>query len=467
MKATTISSSLLADEGRRLGPRAFVDGSIAARKRIHELPYRRLKDVTAGFKGGIFTHLFSPKRTYVSSREYGVPFLGASSMLLADLSGLPLISKNDADSRSYRPLAVREGMTLISCSGSVGRMVYARSDMNGMISAGDILKVQPDPTAIRSGYLFAFLSSRYGRLLINAGTYGTIVQHLEPQHIADLPVPRLGDEVERSTHELVEGAANLRVSAARMLAATVQELEHSGGLQPLPPSTSPTPFSCTTVSATALQERLDAFFHSPYGNSVVGLLKAGHLATTTVAFAADSIVEPARFKRIRTDNPKYGVRFFGTSALMWSEPIEAYYLPKAQPGMDQYIVSERTVLVPRSGQLSGIIGTAVLPYGDIIGGAVSEDAIRINCPDPSTAGFVFVALTSQYGLRQLKARAYGSSIPHLDVYQIGRVVLPDPGKKMRRRIGDAGAEVARLRDEAVAKDREARALVERAIEEAA
>jgi type I restriction enzyme S subunit len=152
---------------------------------------------------------------------------------------------------------------------------------------------------------------------------------------------------------------------------------------------------------------------------------------------------------------------------MWSEPIEMYFLPKNQCGMEQYIVTERTVLIPRSGQLSGIIGTAVLPYGDILGGAVSEDAIRINCPDACTAGFLFVALTSQYGLRQLKARAYGSSIPHLDVHQIRRVVLPDPGEAEMGRIGKAGAEVARLRNEAVAKDRETRALVERAIEEAA
>jgi hypothetical protein len=92
MKSATVMSSMLADEGRRLGPRAFVDGSVATRKRLRELPHHRLQEVTSGFKGGIFIHLLSPKRTYVTSREYGVPFLGASSMLLADLSGLPLIS---------------------------------------------------------------------------------------------------------------------------------------------------------------------------------------------------------------------------------------------------------------------------------------------------------------------------------------------------------------------------------------
>jgi type I restriction enzyme S subunit len=465
VRVKTIPSTWISRDGRRFDCGPYMSGALEAKIRLEGMSCRkkRLADLCEGGADGIY-HAGRESRTWVDDPKFGVPFLSSSSILAADLSGLPLISKKQVAANPR--FTLRPGWTLITRSGTIGRMVYARPDMDGLACSEHVMRVVPDIDKVRPGYLFAFLSSKFGVPLVTSGTYGSIIQSIEPQHIADLPVPRLGDDVERSAHELVEGAANLRAVAARMLAAAVRELEQSGGLQPLPPSTSPTPFSCTTVSATALQERFDAFFHSPYGNSVVALLKASHLASKTVASIADSIVEPARFKRIRTDDPTHGVRFFGTSALMWSEPIEMYYLPKAQLGMDQYIVSDRTVLVPRSGQLSGIIGTAVLPYGNIIGGAVSEDAIRINCPDLTTAGFVFVALTSQYGLRQLKARAYGSSIPHLDVYQIGRVVLPDPGKKVRRRIGDAGAEVARLRDEAVAKDREARALVEHTIEEA-
>ena len=338
--------------------------------------------------------------------------------------------------------------------------------MDGLACTEDVLRVIPDARRVRSGYLYAFLSSKFGVPLVTSGTYGAIIQHIEPQHIADLPVPRLGDEVERNVHLLVEEAAKLRTEASKLLAGAVRDLEALAALEPLPAPASPTPFSCVAVPASAVQERFDAFFHSPYGHQVVAHLRNGPIGTTTVGSLASGIVEPNRFKRIRIDDPAFGVRFFGTAALMWSEPIEMYFLPKNQQGIQQYIVTDRTVLIPRSGQLSGIIGTAVLPYGDILGGAVSEDAIRIHCENANTAGFVFVALTSQYGLRQLKARAYGSSIPHLDVHQIGRVVLPDPGDSERKRIGKQGARVAALRHAAVFKEREARALVERSIEEA-
>ena len=182
----------------------------------------------------------------------------------------------------------------------------------------------------------------------------------------------------------------------------------------------------------------------------------------TLAEFTASIVEPNRFKRVVLDADSGGVPLFGTSAIFWNDPEPSYYLPRklAEP----YIVNINTLLVPRSGQLQGVIGRPVLPYGDIIGGAVSEDAIRINCNTPAQAGFLFVFLTSDYGLRQLKARAFGTSIPHLDVRQIGECLLPALDQDVAERIGRAGLRVSEMRSKALHLEREARLAVEQAIE---
>lgn len=466
MKVKNIPSSWIARDGLRLDCNPYMTGALEARIRLEKLACNKesLADLTKGHDGGIYNgpHF---SRNYVEDAEHGVQFLGSSSMLQADLGNLPYLRRKDAESPKLSYLKILPGMTLISCSGTIGRMVYARPEMSEMWSSQHIMKVVPDETKVPPGYLYAFLSSKFGVPLVTSGTYGSIIQSIEPEHIAGLPVPRLGD-IEEKANLLVEEAASLRTRASQILVSAVHELERLSNLDKLKPPSSPTPFSCVSVRSTTVQERFDAFFHSPYGNQVVEQLKAGRNDTTTIGELALTIVEPNRFKRIRVDDPDYGVRFFGTSALMWSEPIEMYFLPKSQQGMHQYIVTEQTVLIPRSGQLSGIIGSAVLPYGSILGSAVSEDAIRINCSCATSAGYVFVALTSQYGLRQLKARAYGSSIPHLDVHQIGRVVVPDPGEAERCRIGEQGSKVSQLRNAAVEKEREARTIVERAIEEA-
>lgn len=150
---------------------------------------------------------------------------------------------------------------------------------------------------------------------------------------------------------------------------------------------------------------------------------------------------------------------------MCADPQPSYLIPKSMSGVDELLIDQKAVLIPRSGQVSGIIGTAVLPYGALIGGAVSEDAIRIHCATDVIAGFLFIVLRSEYGRRQLKARAYGSSIPHLDVSQVGQILVPDLQDGVVEEIGTLGLQSARLRHEAINHENEARTLVERAIEE--
>lgn len=462
MKIAAIPNSWIQDEGLRLDPHPYVGGAMRLRKAVIKLPHSRLETVTAGFRGGIFTHLFSPKRTYVNDRKHGVPFLGASSMLQADLSDLPLLSNRDAESRSYRSLKIRSGMTLISCSGSVGRVTYARADMDGMASAGDLLKVQPDPDKIPPGYLYAFLRSKVGSALVSGGTYGTIVQHLEREHVADIPVPRLGRRIEAATHELIERAAHLRSEASRLLFEATAELESAGNLPHLRMPPSPTPFDTSSVSSSALQARLDGFFHSHFHRDALTALSKTN--TKSLEGLSTGIVEPARFKRMPVQDEAFGVPFFGTSALFWTEPLPNYFIARSMRNLRDYLVDKRCLLIPRSGQLSGIIGSVVLPYGDIVGGAVSEDAIRVYFESEYDAGFAFVALTSEYGRRQLKARAFGSSIPHLDVRHIGHVRVADPGPEGRKAIGTKGARAAQLRDEAIHSERKAVRIVEDAIE---
>jgi type I restriction enzyme S subunit len=229
----------------------------------------------------------------------------------------------------------------------------------------------------------------------------------------------------------------------------------------------PYPFSIRAVLCTKLESRFDAFFHSVYYQEAVIGIRSCVVGAATVGGIALSVVEPTRFKRTKIESEHYGVPFFGTSALFWSDPVPIYLIPKSLGGLEQYIVRRNTLLIPRSGQVSGIIGRTVLPYGNVVGGAVSEDAIRINCQDEVTAGYLFLALSSEYGLRQLKTRAYGSSIPHLDVNNISAVLVPNLNSAAKKKLGVMGLHTAELLDEAIGLERQALDVVEAAIEGAA
>lgn len=463
MKVASISSSLLTDEGRRMGPRAYVDGSIAARKQLQILPHDRLSNVTAGFKGGIFTHLFSPKRTYVSSPQYGVPFLGASSMLLADLSRLPLISKKNAESRSYRSLAIREGMTLISCSGSVGRMVYARSDMDGMISAGDILKVQPDPKTILPGFLYAFLSSRYGQLLVNSGVYGTIVQHLEPQHIADLPVPRLGDNIAVRAHELVETAATSRTKALKLLTRAIEDVQDLLGNGQFIRYERKV---WSSVPATRLQKRCDAYYFS---DQCERARRAFNTALVNHHRRFGDVAEvfiPGIFKRRYADDPQFGVPYITGGDVFQLAPKSERYLMRRVADENRLRVEKGTVLIQEAGQLGGLIGRSVMVGEHLDGFAVSNNMVRVKANEKRDAGFLFALFSTQEGITLVAREAAGSSIPHMDASRLRDLRLPWPEDEKRHAVSDIVDEAIALRDFAVRSEDEARALVEHAVEDA-
>ena len=467
MKIKAVPFSWIRRWGLRLDTSPYMGGAVEARVTLDKIRFKKepLKTLTSGHNGGIFNGPMF-RRNYVESAEFGVPFLTSGSMLKAELSDLSFLRRKDAESNKLSFLQLVAGTTMISCSGTIGRMVYARPDMVSMWASQDILKVVPDKSRIPSGYLHAFLTGKFGVPLITSGTYGAIIQHIEAEHIADLPVPRLGDSVEQKAHEWVEKAAKLRAEASTILAQGIEQLLIESSLPHMPLTNSPYPFSVRSVSSKKLSARFDAFFHSRHHNEAINGIKSCSSGFTTVAEMSSSVVEPTRFKRAKIDDERYGIPFFGTSALFWSDPVPIYMIAKALPGLEQYIVHRKTLLVPRSGQLSGIIGRVVLPYGAVVGGAVSEDAIRINCPDENTAGYLFLALASGYGVRQLKARAYGSSIPHLDVNNIRSVLVPDLKPASKTALGKIGLRTALLRDEAIKLEKQARDLVASTIQEA-
>ena len=182
---------------------------------------------------------------------------------------------------------------------------------------------------------------------------------------------------------------------------------------------------------------------------------------------AERVFWPPMFRRIPVEDARFGLPFFDTSALMRSDPDAKFLLAKSTPGFENLIVDETTVLVPAFGQRNGIIGHTVLPYGDVVGSTVTHLAIRLFCRTKVATGWLFACLSSEYGRRQLKARAFGGSIPHLDEPAVAGVVLPRLDDARTAAFGRRAFAVRTARHDAIGREREARAVVERWIEERA
>lgn len=465
MKVKEVPFSWIPRWGHRLDVEPFVGGAVETRVFLERAPYPKqpLRELTTGHNGGIYNGPMF-RRNYVESREHGVPFLTSGSMLRADLTDVGLLRRKDAESPRLNYLRLTQGTTLISCSGSIGRTVYARPDMEGMWASQDIMKVVPDSTKVAPGFLFAFLSSKYGVPMVTSGTYGAIIQHIEPEHLADLPVPRLGCQLERHVHDLVERAARARSTAAKLLADTQTNLSEQLGFRP---SAEADRELSTVANSEWLADRIDAYYYSA---QCALARQAFDGATGCELRRLDTVADvfiPGIFKRLYADDPRFGHPYITGGDVFQIAPTSSEYLQRRVAETYGLVVRKGMILVQEAGQLGGLIGRSVLVGSHLDGFAVSNNMIRIAAKDPADVGYLFAVLVSEPGVTLIAREAAGSSIPHIEANRVRQIELPWTTADLRVAIGGSVVQAWNLRDQACVLETDARTLVERAIEEAA
>lgn len=468
MKLKIAPSGWLRREGLRLGARTYVSGAFETKLRLDNLSAltQPLVELTDGYQGGVFRPpIFGMQfsRNLVESDEFGVPFMTSTAMLMADLDGLPLVREEMARSRKFSMLELQEGMTLISCSGTIGRVVYVRKDMAGIWSSQDVIKVQPNPDLVRPGYIFAFLSSKFGIPLLTAGTYGAIIQHIEREHLIDVPIPRFGEPIEESIHDLVARASANRTEAvgllrdaraalmARWEERTDRHASSGNGVH-------------STARASDLRARMDAYYFSERCTAASRRFERAEEETRALEEVAEVFI-PGIFKRRYAEDSAYGHPYLTGGDVFQFAPSSERYLMKSVAEQYRLVVDQGTILVQEAGQLGGLIGRSVLAGRTLSGAAVSNNMVRIRPRNPDDVGYLYAVLSTEDGVRLISREAAGSSIPHIDAGRVSRIRVPWAPAEFRSEIGEMVVRATQLRDEACDLDSAARSAVEEAIEE--
>ncbi|MFE1912358.1 methylation-associated defense system restriction endonuclease subunit S MAD5 [Streptomyces anandii] len=473
MKVASLSnpvmSDWLADQGLRLDASPYISGSLEAKKMLERLPDTvPLASVTSGHNGGIFNGPMF-RRVYLTDPEHSVPFLGTKDMMAADLTGLPRLRKSDAMSAALSYLQVKPGMTLISCSGfNAGRRAYVRPDMGECWSSQDILKVEPDPEKIKSGYLYAFLLSRFGESLVRGSVYGSAVKHIEPHHIAGLPVPRFDARFEDRVHLLVERSARLRARFQAGLVAATKDFFESVNLPELTnfrwhQQERDLGFEVPEVGPDSLR----ALNFAPRARRIIEMLESVPGRTLGDICTSDSLRIGSRFKRIDTD-PSHGVRMIGQRQAFWGRP-EGRWISASQAPADSRLQDE-TILVAGRGTLgeNEVYGRSILVTGSWLQHAYSQDYVRVSSGDAEIPGaYLFAFFRSDVAFRVLRSMSYGGKQQGFHPQRLQELHVPLAPPADRIRIAETVRYAYQCRDRADVLEDKALALLTAAIEEAA
>ena len=473
MKVATLSnpvtSAWFQEQGLRLDASPYVSGALTVKKLLERLPGTvPLASLTAGHNGGIFNGPMF-RRIYLTDPEHSVPFLSTKDMMAADLTRLPRLLKADAHSAPLSYLEIEPGMTLISCSGfNAGRRAYVRPDMGGIWSSQDTLKVQPDLGKIKSGYLYAFLLSRLGEALVRGSVYGSAVKHIEPHHIAGLPVPRFGERVESEIHELVEESAALRARHQAELVAATKDFFDSNGLRELNElrwhqQERDLGFEVASVGPTSLRalnlapraRRLIEKLKSTSGRSLGAICEGGILRTGT------------RFRRIDSD-PGHGVRLIGQRQSFWLRPEGRWISEAAAP--DDIRLTDETILVAARGTLgeNEVYSRSIFVTGSWLVHAYSQDYVRVVSGDPEVSGaYLFAFFRSDAAFRALRSFSVGGKQQEYHPQLLRALHIPIASPTDRDRIAATVRSAYQCRDRADLLEDQALTRLTAAVEEAA
>ena len=170
------------------------------------------------------------RRVYVSKKDHGVPFLSSSDILLSDLSNVKYVSKKHIP--SIDDMKLQKGWVLISRSGTVGNCAYTNEKYAQRLASEDIIRLVPN-NILRGGFVYAYLASKYGYSLLTQGTFGAVIQHIEPNNVAGIPIPVFPDDFQTKVDDLIQESSRLREEAADLLEKAKKTLKSEANLPDL------------------------------------------------------------------------------------------------------------------------------------------------------------------------------------------------------------------------------------------
>ena len=452
-----IPSTWLENDGRRLDCGPYMSGAIEARELVKKFQTEPLETVT----NGIF-HAGREGRQYVVDARYGVPFMGSTDILAFDLSSQPLLSKKQVANNPN--FTIQQGWTLITRSGTTGRMAYARESMQGMACSEHVMRVVPNIEKVQPGYMYAYLSSRFGIPLIVSGTYGSIIQSIEPHHVANLPVPRLG-QIEEQANKLVQKSAELLSTGQANLNEATRLFFSSVGLSDITQAEWHSWGSDLGFAAKVGVRSLRALNYNLRYNRLEERIKAGRWKSLNDLCIPGTIKRGGRYSRIDAD-PEYSYHMIGQKEIFWLRP-EGRWIAKSCVD-DEVLVNPGTILIAGAGTFGEfeLYCRSEFIWGKAAGRAYSELFYRIIADEiKMPRGCLFAFMRSETAFRMIRSISFGSKLQYPLLYLLHELPVPYPPREVQDEIQELVINAFDSRDRAIELEDEARDLVEHTIEQ--
>lgn len=381
--------------------------------------------------------------------------MGGSEIIFQDFRPKHYVSKTRTN--RLNSLLIRPWDVLLSRSGTVGNVALAPPAWSSYALTEHVLRLRfAEP--FLAGFAACFLRSKWGRTQTVGSQYGSVISHIEPEHLERVLVPMLDESTVKAIGEAFCQAAIDREEANRLLREAEGMFAKVLGLPEQVPTTHS---SVSLVQLSDLAGRFDGNYHSPSARSALATLDHHKVRLTTIKeFAGEGSVRAVTKFRERTF-AKQGLPFVSSKEVLQIDPIN----------LDRLAVNAHLNDMPEIGlsrgmiavSCSGTLGRVIQIPGYMDGWAGTQHFIRIVPPTLEESAFLTAWLGSVYGQTILTRFAYGSVIRHIDRWMLESMPVPELSDQARATISEKAIRSLELREHAWSLEQKALTLLSAAI----
>ncbi len=459
LKWCNVSLSEVMNFDNRLEASVFKIEAKNAREQLHNSKYNKFLKPLSG-KDAFASEVFYPnrfKRIYINKSSDSIDFYLPSQLneIYPKASKyISALTKTDFDK-----LKAKYNTILMTRSGTIGNCTYVSKTLENKIFSDDVIRIQMDNKS-DSGYVYAFLKTDIGQLLVTTNNYGSVVSHIEPVHLENIFIPNPPEEIKKKIHNLVVKSYALRDESNDLIDEAERLLVNELKLPPLE-DFKPKYFDTKNdihnyeVSLSNLNHRFDGSYHIP----LVDCIKE-HLSRYTLDLfylnkeIKTEIILPGRFSRTYVDESQ-GVKFLGGKDLFQLNPSTEKYLSKhvhekiiqAQLG-----IKENDLIMPSR----GTIGRFLLAPKHFEGWAISDNLMRILIEDKNIVGYIYCFFNSEYGRVLIQREIYGGVVNAIEPNHLYEIPIPIlKNKEIQTKINNLVLEANKKRYEAYILEQQA------------
>lgn len=322
-------------------------------------------------------------------------------------------------------LLVKENDVLVTGFGTIGNTRLVSKIQEGVCYANNVCRIRATK---HIGFLYAFISSKFGRAQLNKNASGSVVRYIEAPGIKKTLVPIFPETFQQEVDDLIQESARLREEAADALEEAKAKVFEYCNNEFDNLEYSQTSIVSVSSIVKSFKTRLDPPVYINKGVIWSKRLKhAKRLGDLNI-----KMWYPGIFKRAYVKN---GLPYIKGSSVFYVNPFTSCdYLSKARtPQLKELWLKEGILLISCAGAC-GLVKMITKEYEDkrAIG---SPDIIRLISNDEScTTEYLYVYLQLQPVYDFMQSLKYWSVIERFDIGNVENIPIITPSKELSEEI---------------------------------